>query len=667
MGRPEILLAVPEDPSSGALEKVLEILRGDRTHRFEVPPLIYLGLEEIDEKLEARSCKALFDTMVVVLLPAQERWPKFANGMSLTINSESHRSPLLELACQYPEVYWVFVRHPEDEEETEGYKALLAVHQVSWEDHVVGGDSRRLEHLAYLVERHGSGFRTLFDPTGLRAAAHWLLMEKKAEQSVSIHALSIEDESSFALFNGYVLFRQGFSTYLASTRRETQRLLGDPSIRFSAVIEDLFLNFCDGDRINLRKEAMLPMDIESPEELLTRRMSMFPNLEKESTSFYHLVISAAVPEHPSLDVIWTTKPYGGMFAKEIEEAKEKIKKIRFPRGEKQASNYGEIDPDHGIPGALHVLAENLIRRAGEALNERSGGASAAAAVHAAVLALEARRCLADSKSSLDLTALSLQHKAEVIADCMFIGTMTDLNAEKRLLDLKESIERTLGTREAASNTVAKCEIQRLDAMMHIATELSSIYDACGQFDEAELLRRSVLRYQLDIRVARSTALYALVSEIRRGLHDNRLEEGRDVACPEEIWQEGDHQWAKGVLGLTALPVIGFKYYIGALLRNGWIIVGFCLLWVILFGAVYLVGAPETVSLKNVAQSLLTSGFFFVSGNAPPIPSPGAAPTLFFGGAAGQFAYQAVVFLNCLWGFVHLGIFIAYLYSKVARK
>jgi len=94
---------------------------------------------------------------------------------------------------------------------------------------------------------------------------------------------------------------------------------------------------------------------------------------------------------------------------------------------------------------------------------------------------------------------------------------------------------------------------------------------------------------------------------------------------------------------------------------------FSLFWIVLFGAAYLFGAPARLSLGSAAQSLLASGFFFVTGNSLPIAGPAINATLFAIGRPGQIAYLSVVFLNCLCGFVHLGIFIAYLYSKVARK
>jgi hypothetical protein len=630
MGRPEILLAVPGGRRPAVLETVLELIEQRHSHRVEGPPLTYIRLDEIDEQLDTRAPGALTNLMAIVLLPEQQRWPEFAGGMSLTVNSDMHESPVLQLVCRYPEVYWVFVRHPEDTEASEGYKALLQIQRVRWDDHVLSGDSAGLLRLACLIENHAKGFRTLFDPTGLRAAAHWHLTEddNKREQGPSINALSVEDESSFALYNGYTLFRRGFSTYVASTLSETRRLLGDSSIDFSAVIEDLFLNFRDGQLHTLRDTAMLPNSKERPEDLLKRRMAMFQPLRQKRESLYHLVISAAMPEHQIPDVVWASKPYGGMFALELQGADKQISKIGgIPERQPRAIS----DEKHGKPGALHAVAEDLVRRAGEALNE--AGPSSAAAIHGAVLALEARRCLADSKSALTLTALSLQHRSEVIADCMFMGRMEDLNANRRLDDLKQAVRGILLIQDATAKIAAKCEIQCLDAMTHFATELGSIYDAYGQFDEAESLRQAVLQYQIDIQVARSASLREPVS----------------------------------VVGLLSLTGVAFKYYIGLLLRSGWHIALACILWIGVFGALYTLGAEGAASFKRLAESLLTAGFFFVSGNAPPIAAPVRTPTLFVGTGTGELVFQVIVFLNCVCGFVHLGIFIAYIYSKVARK
>jgi hypothetical protein len=669
MGRPSILLTAHEGLPSLALEGILDCIARTRTHRLEEPPLLYSCLEVIDEKLEARTCGTLFETMAIVLLPRQQQWLEIGDGISLTINDATCRSPLLELVCRYPEVYWVFVRHPDDGEESEGYKALQAIPQVRWEDHLVGSDRSGLNQLASLIRRHSNGFRTLLDPTGLRAGARGRLrnVDNREDQPPSIFALSVEDESSFALFNGYALFRRGFSTYLAASLKETERLLSDPSIKFSAVIEDLFLTFRDEERTKLIKKSMVPADNEMPDDLLKRRMLAFGKLEKQSATFYHLVISSASPRDPISSVAWTTKPYGGMLAKEIEKAARTLETLCFRRGQLSVHGNPKTHQRHGISGVLHVVAEDLVRRAGEALTDRAINASATAAVHAAVLALEALRILGPSNSSVALTALALQHKAEVIADCMFIGTMTGLNAQERLRDLRESVDHLLGAEGAQSNGGAKSEIQRLDAMMHIAMELSSIYDSCGRFDEAEVLRRSVLRYQLGIQAARSAFLYAVISTIRWEWRNVLEAERSDDRGPIGRWREEEPQSSGMALGLLAAPAIVCKSYIGMLLRSGWIIAGACIVWICLFGIVYMLGTPKVTPSHSVSDEFLNSGSFFVSGNALPGPMPTRPLTLFLHGAAGRTIYCFVVFLNCLVGFIHLGVFIAYLYSKVARK
>jgi hypothetical protein len=648
MGRPELLLAVPDGSPPAIPEKVTDLIEGLRSHQLGMPPLVYECLEAIDDKLGAKDPVALSNTMAIVMMPEVRRWPAFARresdlGMSLTINSATHRSPLLQLVCQYPEVYWVFVSHPDDDERSEGYDALLKLPAISWKDHFIRGDANGLTQLRSLITNHENGFRTLFDPTGLRAGARWHLSGAAEERQpgYSVNALSLEDETSFALFNGYVLFRRGYSTYVASTLAETKRLLGPSTPGFSAVIEDLFLNFRDEERHELRRLAMLPDKEEWPADLLQRRMTAFSALKANSDAFYHLVISAGMPERPVTDVVWASKPYGGMFARELDEADQKIRnscrrhlddtdeKIRKSSQRTAATGHRER---HGTPGPLHAVAEDLVLRAGRTLGEAAS--TTAVAIHAAVLALDARRCLADSKSSLALTALGLQHKAEVMADCLFIGRLEDLNAGRRLDDLHDSVRHIVGAQASASpTTTTKRKIQRLDAMIHFATELGSIYDSFGQFDEAESLRQAVLRYQLDIQVVHFASLREPVS----------------------------------IIGLLSLPGVVFKYYIGALLRSGWAIAGACVAWIGLFASLYAIGADEAVSLRSVVASLLNAGFFFVSGNAPPVPSLTTMPTLFISSASGELAFQAVVFLNCLCGFVHLGIFIAYLYSKVARK
>ncbi len=117
------------------------------------------------------------------------------------------------------------------------------------------------------------------------------------------------------------------------------------------------------------------------------------------------------------------------------------------------------------------------------------------------------------------------------------------------------------------------------------------------------------------------------------------------------------------LALSMIPM----FYYGFLLRRGIWIVVFSLIWIAMFGSVYKLYFSEAAHTWE--QAMLNSAFSYLTLGTSPgdqVQYLGAEKASYWETAQGM-SYQIVIFINALFGFIHLGIFVAYLYSKLTRR
>ena len=683
MTRPVLLLAVHKEAEPGDFESVTDVAQNAGSHRFDTPPLWCECVSEVEEWLAVREVESLRETMVLVLLPPYGQEGSGSDRVRLGVDWTHRQAPLLGLACKYPEVYWVFVQH---EEESSGRARRLQEARifkaVRWLEHVASTLS--LSKLEGLIENHKNGFRTLFDPTGLRAATRVFLSGEEADSeseeeapsgerrsSTDSHlagrasvgnegdsesglplqrALCIEDELDFCVFNGYVLFRRGYRTYVASTYKELKRLLGEGTCYdFAVVIQDALLGFSDAELGVLEEDAMLPRghehgeDRESLAGLVARRFGNFEVLQRIDS---RLVISAAVPEGEVRGVRWATKPYGGIFSSEIDW----IPECGCGTEVGSTSVRHGVPHDHSTPGAKKAIAEALLERAKSMLGNGGQSGDLRQAVHAAVLALEAGKLLDNKTSVMSLAALDLQQRGEAIAEGYFVGTSMGANAEGRLEDIRKRVGEIIEAKGGQREGWAKYELQKLDAIMHIATEVAAVYDAVGQFDEAEFMRREIARCEIDMLVAREAWRPRFFAWL------NSTVGGRGTGVIRKVLK-----------GLWMWPVAALKYYVIELLRSGWNIARASSLWLVFFGVTFF-ALRSQLTARGFVESLMDAGSFFVASSSPPGASiPRVSARLIADPEQGLLVYQLVAFLASACGLLHLGIFVAYVYSKLARK
>lgn len=155
---------------------------------------------------------------------------------------------------------------------------------------------------------------------------------------------------------------------------------------------------------------------------------------------------------------------------------------------------------HSAPGILAMIAEDMIVRAQRILDNAKRVTDA---IHAALLALEAKELLNGLTPTLALQAFALQQKAEVTAECLFVGTEYNIDLELRFRDIKDEVV-------FISKRFAESEQQRvqLNTQLSIVEILSGVYGNYKQFEEEieclnqarklhlSLLRRGNWRYKV---------------------------------------------------------------------------------------------------------------------------------------------------------------------------
>jgi hypothetical protein len=316
MSRPSLLIASRSLTFAGTLIRYLGLFlpRDELTH--SVQSLTFSHPAELFDRLDAIDPRALRETLVVfdVSLEDERRWWPLDLEKDLALD--------VQLVLSYPEVYFVFL--------VDGYQArrkqLAQEHRLRTlldDYHFVRKD--RVIRIMELVRLHARGFRTIFDPTGLRTYFKAALLKKFALPQSRVyaplfhsrlgHAAAVADEETgFAYLNGSIAYKAGFRAWMISTESEFFRLLGRNRERppgpgalpmaqppaFRVILTDWDLSF--PDHVGQRPRESLLLD----PGIAFRRGEQLILI----TSVFHTSQKAFVDEHGGYRVL---KPYGGFF------------------------------------------------------------------------------------------------------------------------------------------------------------------------------------------------------------------------------------------------------------------------------------------------------------------------------------------------------------------
>jgi hypothetical protein len=503
------------------------------------------------------------------------------------------------LVLAFPEVHWVFqsgYRHPDVER-------FPDVHILD-----VTGEMTSLRTL------HLSGFTALFDPAGLRELMRRNLREELAEARAACdylpvrhaEAVVLDEEPDYAYFMAYLPYRSGFRSWAISSLALMRWRLSDPS-PVAIAIEDIYLSFpdraLDDGLSNLEDRHRCYVGLAHAQHRVV--VTVGDRSISRPTPEWRANIRYLRQAARSFRVLY--KPITGVF--ETCEKAAIRKELVWP----PPINVRGSDPhDHSAPGRLFAVAQLLVARSRKLL---AAATSVRDAIHAAVLAIDAKELLGGRTPTVAFEAIALQQEAEVVAESLFVGVQHNLDVKRRLQDIAEEVE-------YVSLWVDRRYRKRsaLNARLAIVEQLARRYRDLGQIEEEIACLGEARRLRVDFWVA-----------------------------------EKPYRW-------LAWPLL--RYFAFALASLGRF-VGVVVAWILFFGlSYYLIGLAAGKAPLSLADAMLSATRAFVTADV----ADRWKYLLESGGLSGrEMFWKAWLTFQGVVSFTNLGLLISHLYMIAARR
>jgi hypothetical protein len=610
------------------MERYFKFVAGEKLKHIPVPYLTsaqdYVAAfhtmadsleEELSKNSSTRAPLVIVDTCFFGS-PQQSSW---AGHFRLSDWHPLHNDPsslFAMLVLAYPEVHWIFYTH-EKPEKFVGLDATPQANQTDqrrirewqtlsfWEGSDLSADSS----LQKLLECGRLNPCFLFDATGLRNYFHGKISDENKSHIVRQRegcAAAIDEEEPYAFLHGYLAYKLGHRVHLVTTEKMMAELFKDDGqgALVELTFQDIFLNFPD------------EREPEGRSDLQKRFKERYKGLNRVNK---HILVTVG---HKHSESYKSNLEF-------IREQGEKIKEVFKPSGgmynllkdagllNRYWKNLKEWikrtappkEPEqpgggsHSAPGRLVVIAERLNNRAEKILQEAQ---TVQECILGATLALEASELLGYRTPTTALEAIALRHQLEVKAECMFYGVDYTIDVKSRLKEIEMEVK---AVARWFHGSVKKRSL--LNAQMSIITEIARIFREYGQFDEEQIC----------------------------------LQRLRDL---NRRWYFLTHPWF--------IPFWPLRWYVEKLVGSLPAFVTMVLAWPFLFGVI----SSLMKAFKNSAEwkfwDYVAYTYFTFFGLQPLEFSPKFPAE-----------WKALAVLIVLTGFLHLGIFIAHLYTLIMRR
>lgn len=350
------------------------------------------------------------------------------------------------LVLAYPEVRWVF------------WGSREQTGPLAWHCCEIGSVEDTKTPCAFVTP--------LFDPSDLRA---WIrscggynrtadpTATRSADRESQI-AVAIDEETTYAYFLGYAARKIGYRVWAVDSWNAMENLLGtdDASLgQPDLALEDMFLSFPDRPgKFNV--ESDIPEDRRRLSDLEFRDR-ICPKL-KQTTKRVFVTVGANQSR-------WTRKTgrYNAQYEKDTFSRRPKkvfkpvgslytfLKQAGLPYKAEPPTGFGRhrsarrhdpsqepTEPRHSAPGVFLMIAKRLLERSGRLLEQCY---TPERAVHAAVLASEAKEILGGLTPTTYLEAICLQHEAEVCLESLFMGVEYNIALRQRFKDIEQDVHK----------------------------------------------------------------------------------------------------------------------------------------------------------------------------------------------------------------------------------
>ncbi len=529
-----------------------------------------------------------------------------ASGLKPVVGGIRWAAVAAMLSLAFPELHWIYWT-------TQSILDGFLGDSLFCKAHLCSGIARFHDSLKECLDLHAEGYRPLFDPTGFRDKIRKMTKEDPEVDAGYLPERSkvaavIDEEASYAYLNAYVAYRLGYRAYMVTTDSFMEKLFKvSNSDKIDLLLEDLFLNFPDreaGKHYSNLKER----DTEFP-GLRGANQRIFVTVGHHRTLSHEQIENnkAYLQKKYGRRYKLIFKPVSSIYNLQKDARLGKAEGFKWPPSKPCRPQRAGTKGSHSAPGRLLVIAERLIQRAERILKS---ALTVEDSVYGALLALEAQEYLGNRTPTTALDALSLRQQLEVTAESMFYGVEAHLNVKDRFREIEDEVHSIGYWFNPPTRKLAE-----LNAQAGIVNKLVVVFRNYNQFDEEqECLCRA--------------------RKLERGL---ALNSGSVV---------------RRSLALIAHP---FRWYIESLLSSMWWFVGALTVWVAFFTVIYRNFCRfATPSWRHGLVDTMTS---FVGLQLP----HEVADVLKYPGLS-----WLCVFAIGL-GFLHLGVFIAHLYSTIARR
>lgn len=659
-------------------------------HRFDPKEhtSTYFFLEEITSILGKETPEILLNAVAIIDVTDVDN--DISSSLNPIIDSNETGQTVSSLILAYPEVYWIILGTPDNissnSSDNESYLK---------EEHFV--DTTNMEGVIKLLQCHQDGYRPLFDPSGLRT---WIknkvikteqkegekvpgntidILKKRNDQC----SVAIDEELPYIFLNGYVAYRSGYRCYMITSQGEMDRLLKGESKSIKLSLEDLDIKLTDMKDTtskHLRSPSVRAQNYKVLDTIQKNKRlfitGVAENMERKDTDYGEQIIDKPYEGvyHLQEYILESTKEYltnspGENYLGLWEQFKSLQYKNAYrcdntdtPKPPKDTSS------SHSASNRILIIADSLIERSRKILYAAK---SCQDAVHGAVLALEAKELLHGRSMTTALEAVSLQHQMEVRAECGFYGVAHDIKIEPRFKDITKDVD-------AIININNKPELKKLaqsyNAQVEIINNIRLVFGEYEQFDEEDrcLIEVRRLRQGLHFYSELSSNKRKILWDCVKSEIDNVIKYTKSICRLVLKSVKSLNQ-----LNCSSIKSLFIERYFNWLLASPKNIILSIMTWVVFFTLGYFlcvvrsnlfhfyIGLNPSIywqSVKDFVALFAQSTLTFLE-----MQPANIIEEQFGKECTDGFLFNFVLFVELIVAYVHLGIFITYLYQKLSRR
>jgi hypothetical protein len=542
MQRLRFIAAVSDSTSKLLFDTFWNCLPRAVNERYIYSSSAYGSPFDVIEHLAALPVSELMNTLVVLEVPSEEYLP-----WSVAQIGRESRGGAVSLVLSFPEVYFVFIGRTPSELARDSlvqgkWDSIVATHFVTWSS---------LFSLLELIQHHIASFRTIFDPSGLRAClkcnlrsvafedGRGALFVSEIRDRLVRQAAAADEEEDYAYLHGYCLYKLGYATCLLGSEEEFRHQMAPRSHRWSQLHSPDIL-VTDWDLAYSDHEDKSPASSD-----------VAPNGTDLATSFDSLetavLVVSGYAEHEKLAAFVDkggsngrgpraklAKPHSGIYAVNAsiqqlvtnpphaaDPSDTEVGTVLhvtpnasdlFAHSELSSGGAGKLNFfRHSLPYGRALIVNFLLSRASALHRDESAGVRQS--ILQATLALEAKELLGGLSRSTAYDAIYFQTDAELSAELSWFGINAEAEVDSRIAHLKKqsrlmceeekarAVAAMSDSRNAEKSTrdlTHSLEAQEAHFLYRVLDLMRDKYNRSGQIYAGERCHRNIVEFHRQI-------------------------------------------------------------------------------------------------------------------------------------------------------------------------